>query len=61
MQNNAVSGTLSYEQTVELIEQGKVETCVDMGHSFLFRLLHPKHGSIALVTSAFGDGGWFQV
>lgn len=58
---NAVGGVVSYEESAALIEVSEVTMKIDLGHSFLYRVVHPKHGSIAVVNSASGNSGFVSL
>lgn len=46
---------IPYEQGVALIAESEVESSLDIGHSMLYRLRHPQHGAIFVMSSAIGD------
>lgn len=46
---------IDFEKSVELIEESEVVTCLDLGHSLLYRLMHPVFGAIAVLNSSVGS------
>jgi len=44
-------GTLSYEESADLISESIVENSVDLGHSVMYKLLHPSMGRIVVLNS----------
>lgn len=61
MSNMKYAGAISYEEGVNLIAESEIHTCVDMGGAFLYKLVHPTHGSIAVVNSSMGMSGFMPL
>lgn len=48
---------ISYEESAALIDESTIENSLDLGHSIVYRLSHPKHGQLFVVSSAVGSSG----
>jgi len=54
-------GVIAYIESVELIAESSVEDCVDLGHAMLYKLVHPQHGRLIVVSSAIGACGLLKL
>jgi hypothetical protein len=55
------SGKLTAEQSADILSESEVERCVDLGHSFMYKLIHPVLGLLLLVNSSLGDSGFMTL
>jgi len=62
MQELSVSPSLlSYEEGAMLIDESIIEESLDLGHSVIYKLRHPRRGRVFLVSSAVGQSGMIPV
>jgi hypothetical protein len=45
------------EQCSNLVEESLVECCIDLGHAFMYKLIHPKYGKLVVLNSVIGKSG----
>ena len=61
MSNVSSAEKISNEQSAELILESEVQCCLDLGSSFLYKLLHPKLGPVVVVDSSVGSCGLLRI
>lgn len=55
-QNQAQDEVLDYCEVANLIAESSVQSRLDLGHSFVYRVSHPVRGNIIVVSSFAGNG-----
>ena len=55
------SGALSWEDAADIVNESTVNETYDLGHSFMIRLEHPRHGRCILVHSSQGSSGLIHI
>jgi len=48
---------LSAEECADILVDSEIDTSLDLGHSFLYKLRHPALGLVCMVNSAVGHSG----
>lgn len=55
MSNNNGDAIISCEDSADLVAESVIDSRMDLGHSFIYRLTHPVRGKIIVFNSAHAD------
>lgn len=52
---------ITAEESACIIEEANVEVELDLGHSFMYRVLHPVMGRLVVLNSSVGESAMMAV
>lgn len=61
IQLKRVAMTLTTDESADILVDSEVVDCLDMGHSFLYKLRHPALGLLAMVNTSVGLCGLLPI
>lgn len=59
--SNAKPQVINFDQAADMIAESKIESSLDIGHSIVYVLTHPKEGALVLFNSAMGSSAFMAL